>query len=362
MRVVFRTDASLNIGTGHVMRCATLANELSKRGASCSFVCREHRGHLFDFIRQQGHAVISLPYLGDPDQANFDQHYESWLGTDWKTDAYQTINSIAQHRVDLLITDHYAIDYRWEVMLQPVCKRLMVIDDLADRSHDCDILIDQNLGRRAEDYRHRLKLGTQVFIGPLYALIRPEFALWRKHSLERRKKSKVKHLLIAMGGIDKNNLTHEILDCLHTLQPSLDINITVLLSAQAPWLEQIKAFAVSMSQPTRVLTGISNVAEVMSGCDIAVGAAGGTAWERCTLGLPSILLLQAENQSSGSAALQAAGAAKFALNINEVCNWVVHFSSTDNIDMLETMTLNASQICDGMGVSRVAEQIMIDYD
>jgi len=153
MRIAFRTDASSQIGTGHAMRCLTLADALREQDAECQFVCREHEGHLMGYIRSRGHDTHALPRTRPSSSFESDLAHASWLGVDWQTDAAQTRQALGNAALDWLIVDHYALDRPWESALRSSCKRIMVIDDLADRQHDCDLLLDQNYGSSAERYR-----------------------------------------------------------------------------------------------------------------------------------------------------------------------------------------------------------------
>jgi len=165
MHIVFRTDASVQIGTGHVMRCLTLADALRDTGAKCIFICRLHKGNLVDLIHQRGHTSMTLATRTAPSaDAQDTLPHEVWLGSDWASDAAETAQCLGLLCVDWLIVDHYALDERWETILRPYCKRLMVIDDLADRTHDCDLLLDQNLGRTLEDYQPHLPHTTTALI------------------------------------------------------------------------------------------------------------------------------------------------------------------------------------------------------
>jgi len=261
MNIVFRADASLNIGTGHVMRCLTLADALRERGASCRFVCREHPGHLLQLISERGHVVVSLPLPSPPSAApgTTDQQpaHAHWLGTDWHTDAQQTLDGIGNTPVDWLIVDHYALDNRWESALRTRCQYLMAIDDLADRLHDCELLLDQNLGLTARDYAPYLPQDCTTLIGPRYALLRPEFAALRPYSMNRRKQPQLKQLLITMGGVDKDNATGQVLHALAQCTLPVDLQITVVMGPHAPWLEQVRQQAHIMPCPTQVLAGVS---------------------------------------------------------------------------------------------------------
>ncbi len=365
MRVVFRTDASLQIGTGHVMRCLTLADALRDRGAQCSFICRPHEGHLLEIIAQRGHQSLALPVLqkGGRSSRKFTA-YADWLVTDWFSDAVDTkqvlnVNMVSES-LDWLVVDHYALDRRWEQALRTNARRIMVIDDLADRPHDCDLLLDQNLGRDEKDYGSLLTPNTVTLIGTQFALLRPEFAALRPQSLARReKKSQLRNLLIFMGGVDRDNTTGQVLNALKYCDFPTDLRISVVMGPHAPWLPKIQTQAAQVPWPTQVLVEVSNMAQLMADSDLAIGAAGGTAWERCCLGLPSLVLAIAENQFAGAVALQHAGAA-IALEtfqqIGEAINSMQLFHQTDST--LSKLSRAAAAVTDGYGCARAADWIM----
>jgi len=154
-KIAFRVDASLKIGTGHVMRCLTLAEALRDRGCESTFICREHPGNLIDLISERGFTALGLPAVDVAQDLGLELNlppHAAWLGADWRTDATQTRKAIGDVTADWLVIDHYAIDERWERKLRPACRRLMVIDDLADRNHDstcCWIKIWSKAGRTA---------------------------------------------------------------------------------------------------------------------------------------------------------------------------------------------------------------------
>lgn len=314
VRVAFRADASIQIGTGHVMRCLTLADELTRKGHECRFVCREHEGHLGDLITGKGYDLTLLPAHSDNEpEANGrnSDNYERWLGVLWQEDARQTLDALKEWKPDWLVVDHYALDARWEKRLKPHVGQIMVIDDLANRPHDSALLLDQNLGRSAADYDHLVPCDCVRLIGPKYALLRPEFAELRDKSLARRKKEpSLMHILVTMGGVDPENATGAALDALTKSNLPETCRISVVMGTQAPWLHKIKAQAAVVPYQIEVLSGISNMAEVMTSADLAIGAAGSTSWERCCLGLPTFMFVLAENQRSAAKALQDRGCAK----------------------------------------------------
>lgn len=363
LSVTFRVDASLDIGTGHVMRCLTLADALHERGAFCRFVCRAHPGNLIELVRQRSYEALALPAeRGDvprqaPDGAPLPGH-AGWLGTDWETDAHETRAILAGQDVDWLIVDHYALDAHWEHSLRPACCRIMVIDDLADRPHDCDVLLDQNLGRSASDYAALVPGGCTVLAGPQYALLRPEFAALRPYSLARRETLALRRLLITMGGVDKDNATGKVLDTLRQYPLPPDCEITVIMGPHAPWLDQVRKQASEMPWPTEVRVNITDMAQVMADSDLAIGAAGSAAWERCCLGLPTLQVVLAENQLAGGRALHNTGAA---LSLGEPAVLSKQLASALwpllTGKLLVEMSRAACAVTDGQGAARVIQHM-----
>ena len=359
MHTVFRVDASIQIGTGHVMRCLTLADALCDRGSRCTFICRPHRGHLLEVIAQRGHHAVALPKLTETEvRLPTDSAHAAWLGTDWQTDAQQSREALGGEGVDWLVVDHYALDLRWEQALQPHCQNLMVIDDLADRPHDCDVLLDQNLDRSARDYSGLLKPNTITFTGPQYALLRPEFAQLRSQSLARRAQPQIKHLLITMGGVDKDNATGQVLQALTACHLLTDLRITVVMGPHAPYLAEVQQQSAQMTWPTQVLVGVSGMAQLMADSDLCIGAAGGTSWERCCLGVPTLLLVLADNQMSGAAALERAGAALAVKTVQDIPQVVELYLSNAVASKLKSMSQAAASVSDGLGWQRVVAAML----
>lgn len=360
MQVAFRADASLQIGIGHVMRCLTLADALRERGASCTFVCRPHQGHLLALIEQRGHQALALPQLQESAQPNHNGiAHAHWLGTCWTTDAQDTQQALSAHTggqpVDWLVVDHYALDACWEEALCPQAKRIMVIDDLADRPHTCDFLLDQTFGRQAADYMPFVTDGCTLLCGSQYALLRPEFAALRKYSLKRRKKPVLKELLINMGGVDKDNFTGSVLRSLQNCLLPEDCRLTVVMGQTAPWLKDVQDLASYIQRPTRILVGVDNMAQLMADSDLAIGAAGATSWERCCLGLPSIMLVVAENQLEVAKGLEEAGAALLCLTGQALSKQlaVLLDKLCSDIEQVALLSNAAAKIVNGTGTGSV---------
>ncbi len=356
MQVAFRTDASIEIGTGHVMRCITLADALAASGTQCAFICREHKGNLMEYIRSKGHSVYGLPMGRGTDNK---LAHSAWLGSTQAQDAQACAPLFAELQPDWLVVDHYALDAQWEVETAKLCTNLMVIDDLADRRHACSLLLDQTFGRDAEDYRALVPEDCTLLCGSYYALLSPEFAALRPYSLQRRVQPQLRQLLIAMGGVDKDNVTAQVLNALRACPLPADCRITVVMGATAPWLADVQQQAQTMPWPTIVRVAVSNMAQMMADSDLAIGAAGATSWERCCLGLPTIMLVLAENQTAVAAGLAQAGAShvlrlnnslmpQLAISITEICS-----SATNLIRMSQA----ASSVVTGQGLGAVVAKL-----
>lgn len=364
MAIVFRVDASLQMGTGHVMRCLTLANALKAQGAECIFICREHKGNLIEKIQTSGFYVYTLStgnddYLIDKhkaDNKHISLFHSSWLGTTQQQDAEQCATILKRLSVEWLVVDHYALDKTWQELLKPYYQKLMVIDDLGDREHIADLLLDQNYGSTLKKYKDVVPESCQVLTGPKFALLRPEFSLWRDYSLKRRKgKKTVNNILITLGGIDPNNYTGRILEQLAKTQFKSSTTIIVVMGAHAPHLESIREQAALMPVLTLVEDNVDNMAELMSNADLAIGAAGATTWERCCLGLPTIQLVIAENQRRIAEALAAEKAIKLLEDIGDLS-----FLISTVEQWLLPIATRAELLVDGLGSQRATRYIKED--
>ncbi len=356
MRVMFRVDASLEMGSGHVMRCLTLANALNERSAICEFLCREHPGNLIGFIRDRGFPVINLGAPCSEVSAHPGAQYLQWLGATQKSDASACKSALGDNQYDWMIVDHYGIDYRWQELLEFHYSRLAVIDDLATRNHCCDVLLDQTYGRPESDYQALVPEECKILTGSEYALLRPDFSRLREMSLERRKNSGLKRILISLGGVDSNNVTERVLDGLCESPLPTDSEIVVVMGTTAPWLDAVRKRAARMPWSTSVLENVSDMASQMCAADLAIGAAGSTSWERCCLGLPTLMLILADNQRYAASLLSSAGAAHLLSSEEQLGDQLSQCIERALSDpgFLNNMTTAASGITDGAGASKVS--------
>lgn len=338
------------------MRCLTLADALREQGAECQFVCREHDGHLMDHIQSRGYVAHALPRPHVRESLESDLAHAHWLGVDWQTDADQTHQALGSEALDWLIVDHYALDHRWESALRPSCKRIMVIDDLADRQHDCDVLLDQNYGSFSERYRGLVPADCAQCHGPEYALLKPVYAE-RRAQLPPRDGQVRRALIYFGGGADAANLTRLAVQAFQAPELAhieLDIVEVAAYSHQSS-LEEL----VTQRGKATIHQKLPDLADLMVKADLAIGAGGATTWERCCMGLPSVLAVCALNQEKIGEAIDKLGAGVVLYpNDNftaEVREQVVMLSN-DTKKYLQ-MSRRAERVCDGLGVSRVSKEI-----
>lgn len=367
--IVFRTDASLQIGTGHVMRCLTLADALKAEGVECHFICREHPGNLLDYIKGKGYSAYAISVMHAeraesrgastlPSTELAQLAHAHWLGASQQQDADECALILSELRPDWLIVDHYALDACWESVLQPHYQKLMVIDDLADRPHTCDVLVDQTFGRKADDYLPKVPAGCKVLCGSQYALLRPEFAALRQYSLKRRETPQMYSLLVNMGGVDRNNATGKVLQALRHCDLPVSCSITVVMGTSAPWLSGVRLQAEQMPWPTDIRVGVSNMAQLMADSDLAIGAAGSTSWERCCLGLPTVMIVLADNQRQVAQGLERVGAA-LAIDQQQIAEYLPTLLAPLVSLSIPRLAMGqvAAGITDGCGVTAVIQHL-----
>lgn len=309
-QVSFRVDASFLSGSGHVMRCLTLAHALRAHNVTCRFICRPAQGNLISFIQQQGFDVLSLPALPSAAPSPAPASYAEWLGTSWQQDAADTLQALStlSVRQDWLVVDHYAIDEQWEQQIQHQVNHILVIDDLLNRRHHADLLLDQTLGRDAAEYAPLVNPQCRVLCGIAHVLLREEFCQWRQASLAHRQQPSLAHIVISLGGVDKDNVTRRILLALHSAHITSTTRITVVLGNNSPWQHDIAQLLTQFPATVSLVAGTNRMAELLARCDLCIGAAGTSAWERCHLGIPTLLLVLADNQQDIADKLTRAGA------------------------------------------------------
>jgi UDP-2,4-diacetamido-2,4,6-trideoxy-beta-L-altropyranose hydrolase len=359
MKVFIRTDASLKIGTGHVMRCLTLAEALRQGGAAVEFICRTLNGNLCHYIEcERRFKVNRLLHTEDDNRSHSDgPAHSSWLEGDWQSDAERTCQILCHaQNADWLIVDHYSLDRRWEAQVRACVARIMVIDDLADREHDCELMLDQNYFDDERRYDALVPHYCRTLLGPHFALLRPDFGIARERLVTHNED--VRTVFVSFGGTDPSNETAKALRALLS-EDFADLGVVAVIGNENPHRAEIHALTQTLPKGS-LHVQIENIAQLMSESDIALGAAGATSWERCCLGLPSIVLTIADNQRFIAKELAQAGAVDYVGHYSEV-------TTTDIASALSRLVSDsprrqrmgeiAKQLVDGRGVDRVVRQL-----
>jgi UDP-2,4-diacetamido-2,4,6-trideoxy-beta-L-altropyranose hydrolase len=340
MQIAFRTDASTRIGMGHVMRCAALAEQLRANGADIVFVCRAEPGGAAAWLSEAGYVVRELPAGAG--------------AIDWRADAEATRAVLAGMAPDWLIVDHYQLDARWEQSLFGSAGRIMVIDDLADRPHLCDLLLDQNLyAGGAVRYDARVPAHCTRLLGPRYALLRPQFRLARGRI--RARGGRVGRILLAFGGSDPGNESAKALQAISLLGRP-DILVDLVVGRANPHRQQLEQLCGTLPG-VAFHCQVDDMARIMLDADLCVGAGGSTTWERCCMGVPSLVVAVADNQAEAARTLDSLGYLQFLGMAEQVSAQAIAAALAEALSApggLQAMAQRGRQLVDGDGALRVA--------
>lgn len=360
MNIAFRLDVSKQIGSGHFARCLTLANALQKLGHSTTFFSRalpnsfkqrlDKIGHEYSDLKQFTIASDRIKIKGTRELA-----HSHWLEVSQEKDSAIVKKALQGKAWDWMVVDHYALDAYWETeILSEVCQ-VMVIDDLADREHNCSILLDQNLVKNKEErYANLVSPDCKKLLGPGYALLLPEYA-----ELHRKVKPRhlLKEILVYFGGADPQGLTEKTIDALlkckleavttHIVLPALDEPSQSLLEK----IEGRNDFVTYNYLPS--------LASLMAKVDLAIGATGATSWERLCLGVPSIAVVMAKNQEEVSLELSKAGLIRLLGNQHDITSDLIRneVMSILKTDFIGISSKKCFSFCDAKGVQRVCEAL-----
>lgn len=335
------------------MRCLTLADELKRAGAEVAFLCASLPWPIRDLIEGAGHQVRMLPTASIFHQDGTDWDSKPLPVADQQADAeaaMETIGALA----DWLIVDHYLLDEHWESIARGSARRMLVIDDLANRRHDCDLLLDQTLGSDSANYRPLVPLQAELMCGAIFALLRPEFIRKRTEALERRREiGPARRILVSLGSMDVGGLTIPVVRTALDVLPACLLD--VVISDTAPTIDEVRWLAGKSARVTLHVNSRS-MAELMRDSDLAIGAAGTSSWERCCLGLPAITFAVAKNQRLSASRLHQAGAT---VRIDSVADLRESLPLIANdAELLARMSAAAFAITDGAGASRVTRRMV----
>jgi UDP-2,4-diacetamido-2,4,6-trideoxy-beta-L-altropyranose hydrolase len=323
-RILFLPAYGAAVGGGHAFRAFTLAQMLAGRGATCGVALDEEGSRALHGFRP---AEVEGIQRGD------------------------LAATARGFRADLVVIDDYSCDETQEAPLAAAGFKLAAIDDLANRKHVCDLLIDPGFGRQVRDYQGLVPAGATVLAGPDYALLRPEFAEARHAALARRKTDFGHRILVSLGLTDVGGHTARTARLLAGLAP-----LDVVLGIDSPSLDAVRALP-----GVAVHVSARNMAELIAQADVAVGAGGVSVWERACLGLPSIVLILADNQARMARAMDDAGLV-IALDVRDEAFDQRLVTAVERLfsdgELRGRLSTRAAHLCDGQGAGRVAEALM----
>ncbi len=350
MKVAIRVDSSNDIGTGHVMRCMSLAQQMVREGAEVTFYSRNLPGNILSVLSKNSFPVILLNEKNSLHDSTTENIYSSWIPVTEEVDA-EEFNRKCQV-VDLIIVDHYSLSKTWETIVHSKQAKIMAIDDLL-RDHCADVIIDQTYLRKPEEYIVEHHFDGQVLAGSDYAMLRTEFNQLREcHNRVIVGKHKI---LITMGGVDKLNATLRVLKALSIASLDWADNINIVLSEKAPHYTLVKKFVATLDDRYKLINFTNDMASLMCEATIAIGAPGTTSWERACLGLPSILIPIAENQLDIASKLESVNAS-IVIDFNEISTSLL--TALGNIkENWQSFSEKNAQICDGLGTKRICAHL-----
>lgn len=338
MKVLIRADASAVIGIGHVARCLTLAEQLLAQGATVAFACRALPGHQLARIAGEGHEVFALPADTDDDIAALARSLPPGVSFDW------------------IIVDHYGLEARWENAARQWARRIMAIDDLADRPHACDLLLDQNFTASAALYQSLVPAACELLAGPRYALLRPAFRQGRAADADGARR-----VLVSFGGFDQAGMTLKTLQALACIDGVQVQCIAGQASADLPVLQAL----VNQRPGWELLGFVDDLPQRMASATLFVGAGGGTTWERAALGLPSLCVSVADNQVGNAEALARAGVHLYPGAAGQVTVEVLARCITrllDDAALRGQFSERSRELVDGLGAQRVAAALKCHFE
>lgn len=347
---MFRADATGLIGWGHLRRCLALADALRARGAQCIFVGALDAGAATLVIRA-GHVFQAITTASPGGGRGWDA--APWDEAAQSVDA-EAFLAVTPDEAEWVVVDHYKLNALWERRILGT-RRLLVIDDLANRQHIADLLLDQSLGRLAEDYRGLIPADACVVTGPRWALLRPEFAAQRAAALDRREHTiEPRCVLVSLGSTDIGGLTVAASRAAVALDGVE--RVEVVLGRAAPSLAEIDT--LSKRDPrVRLHVDSDDMAALMRDADLAIGAPGSMSWERCCLALPCVMLILADNQRMIARSLAACGAALITQSVAALPRILEQASRPDK---LKSMSAAAAPVCDGLGSARLADLMLVN--
>ena len=339
--LLFRADSGDTVGWGHTMRCFSLAKKFQEKNFKISFIVRKYPNNLSNFLEKEGFDIF---YLNDK------QYY-------WKSDAKQTQKIIQEiGDIDFLIMDNYKLNIKWEKFLKPHVKKLIVIDDMTLRNHECDLLLDQNYYENTKKlYSKLIPKECRLLMGPKFALIRDEF--YQKRQKLKKRNGEINRILVSFGG---SNPIDDIIKTINGIKglKNNKIKVDLLIPNSNKYDMKIQKLFSKFVNIT-IHHKNFNMSELMNQSDLSIGAGGSSTWERCCLGLPSIVSIFAKNQVQLTEEMAKNG---FVINLG-MSKKISSQHYTDAIKNLNKSSLYQMskfglKLVDGKGTTRVKNEIL----
>ena len=283
--VIFRADASTEIGTGHVMRSLALAQGWQRAGGQAIFAQAESTPSLDRRLCSEGIDLVRLETVPGSSE-----------------DAAQTLAQARTHEASWIIADGYCFRAAWQKQIKDAGFRLLLVDDYGHAEHYyADLVLNQNLHAQAGLYAQR-QPHTRLLLGTGYAQLRREFLEWR--TWRREIPPVACKVLVTLGGADPDNVTGKVIQALACLR---DVEAVVIVGGSNPNLTSLQSAIRNSQSAIRLVVDIANMPELMTWADVGVSAGGFTSWELAFMGLPSIVIVIAANQTVVAAALDREG-------------------------------------------------------
>ena len=357
MRVIFRADSSTIMGSGHLMRCLTLAKLMRGCGnVDIFFICRDLEGNIASVVSDND---FNLIMLSNAEHNSNLSGYEAWLTVSQEQDADETIDAVgsisSERHVDYVIVDSYAIDEIWEKKLRPYTKKIFVIDDLANRKHDCDFLLDQTYGiENANKYCGLVPSHCVQFLGTSYSLLKLEYRKLRNeiHLLRQG----IKYVLVFFGGSDDTGETVKFLEALRRNRFE-QYHFIVIIGGGNQKKNIIRTYCDEIDN-VEFHCQVDNMEYYISICDLAFASAGVNTWERCVLGLPSFITVTSDNQREIAAKMREQNAAVILGDFEDV-NSEDYSKALCRIDKIDIASLskNAARLMENNGIDELLKVI-----
>lgn len=354
MKIAFRVDSGTHIGTGHLMRCLTLAKKFHKKSHEVIFVSRDHEGSISNKISSTFGCTI-LPLDNKKKVSYNDNNYQSWLGVsiDQEISDSNAFFKSFSSKFDYIVIDHYGLDSIYEKEMAKHCSKIVVIDDLMNRYHFADYIIDQNLSAEQNRYEKlNTKLSCKYLMGPQYALLKDDFKKFRPIAFVEKKS--INNILVFFGGMDISGECKKVVDAF--LLNDYPFNIHIILGQGHSDYSHISS-AAAINSKIKLYHFIDNMAEFMSKMDVAFGACGATSWERATLALPALTVVSADNQKLVSEALYIN---EMAIEVGSTTNtsvatWSNVFDHKLDLNHLNIVAKKSFDLVDAQGTERILE-------